>query len=38
MKYTFYGDANLDGQVNGTDYTAIDNDQLRTDRLEQRRF
>jgi hypothetical protein len=25
MKYTYFGDANLDGQVNGTDYTAIDN-------------
>ena len=25
MKYTYYGDANLDGMVNGTDYTAIDN-------------
>jgi alpha-amylase len=25
IKYTYYGDANLDGQVNGSDYTAIDN-------------
>ena len=25
VKYTYYGDANLDGQVNSTDYTMIDN-------------
>jgi hypothetical protein len=25
VKYTYYGDANLDGLVNGSDYTAIDN-------------
>ncbi len=25
IKYTFYGDANLDGVVNGSDYTLIDN-------------
>ena len=25
IKYTYYGDANLDGLVNGSDYTAIDN-------------
>jgi hypothetical protein len=25
IKYTYYGDANLDGQVDGSDYTKIDN-------------
>jgi hypothetical protein len=25
VKYTYYGDANLDGQVDGSDYTKIDN-------------
>jgi hypothetical protein len=25
VKYTYYGDANLDGVVNGTDYTLLDN-------------
>jgi hypothetical protein len=25
IKYTYYGDANLDGQVNSADYTLIDN-------------
>jgi CARDB/Dockerin type I domain len=25
VKYTFYGDANLDGAINGDDYTLIDN-------------
>jgi hypothetical protein len=25
VKYTYYGDANLDGQVDGSDYTLIDN-------------
>ncbi len=25
MKYTYFGDANLDGVVNGSDYTLIDN-------------
>jgi hypothetical protein len=25
IKYTYYGDANLDGQVDGSDYTLIDN-------------
>jgi autotransporter-associated beta strand protein len=25
LKYTYYGDANLDGQVNSTDYSLIDN-------------
>jgi autotransporter-associated beta strand protein len=25
VKYTYYGDANLDGTVNGSDYTRIDN-------------
>jgi hypothetical protein len=25
VKYTYFGDANLDGKVNGTDYTLIDN-------------
>ncbi len=25
VKYTYYGDSNLDGQVTATDYTAIDN-------------
>ncbi len=27
-KYTYYGDANLDGQVNSTDYTRIDSGYL----------
>jgi hypothetical protein len=25
VKYTYFGDANLDGQVDGSDYTKIDN-------------
>ncbi len=25
VKYTYYGDTNLDGKINGSDYTAIDN-------------
>ena len=25
VKYTYYGDANLDGQVDGSDYSRIDN-------------
>ena len=25
MKYTYFGDANLDGVVNASDYTLIDN-------------
>jgi hypothetical protein len=25
VKYTYYGDANLDGAVDGSDYTLIDN-------------
>jgi hypothetical protein len=25
VKYTYYGDANLDGSVNGSDYTLVDN-------------
>ncbi len=28
VKYTYYGDANLDGKVDGTDYTRIDNGYL----------
>jgi hypothetical protein len=28
IKYTYYGDANLDGRVNGTDYSRIDNSVL----------
>jgi autotransporter-associated beta strand protein len=28
VKYTYYGDANLDGQVNSADYTSIDNGYL----------
>lgn len=28
IKYTYYGDANLDGQVDGTDYSRIDNGYL----------
>ncbi len=28
LKYTYYGDANLDGQVDSTDYTLIDNAYL----------
>jgi autotransporter-associated beta strand protein len=28
VKYTYYGDANLDGQVDGTDYSRIDNGYL----------
>jgi autotransporter-associated beta strand protein len=28
LKYTYYGDANLDGQVDGTDYSRIDNGVL----------
>jgi autotransporter-associated beta strand protein len=29
IKYTYYGDANLDGQVDGSDYSLIDNGYLR---------
>ena len=28
VKYTYYGDANLDGHVDGTDYSRIDNGYL----------
>ncbi len=28
VKYTYYGDANLDGQVDGSDYSRIDNGYL----------
>jgi autotransporter-associated beta strand protein len=28
VKYTYYGDANLDGKVDGTDYSRIDNGAL----------
>jgi hypothetical protein len=28
VKYTYYGDANLDGKVNGSDYSRIDNGYL----------
>jgi hypothetical protein len=28
VKFTYYGDANLDGQVNGSDYSRIDNGYL----------
>jgi hypothetical protein len=28
VKYTYYGDANLDGKVDGFDYTRIDNGYL----------
>jgi hypothetical protein len=28
LKYTYYGDANLDGKVDGTDYSRIDNGYL----------
>jgi uncharacterized repeat protein (TIGR03803 family) len=28
VKYTYYGDANLDGKVDGTDYSRIDNGYL----------
>jgi autotransporter-associated beta strand protein len=28
IKYTYYGDANLDGKVNGSDYSRIDNGYL----------
>jgi len=28
IKYTYYGDANLDGQVDGSDYSLIDNGYL----------
>jgi hypothetical protein len=28
VKYTFYGDANLDGKVDGSDYSLIDNGSL----------
>jgi len=28
VKYTYYGDANLDGQVDGSDYSLIDNGYL----------
>ncbi len=29
VKYTYYGDANLDGKVNSSDYTQIDNGYLK---------
>jgi autotransporter-associated beta strand protein len=29
VKYTYYGDTNLDGQVDGTDYSRIDNGYLQ---------
>jgi hypothetical protein len=29
IKYTYYGDANLDGQVDGSDYSKIDNGSLQ---------
>jgi fibronectin-binding autotransporter adhesin len=39
VKYTYYGDTNLDGKVDGTDYARIDNGYLQqSDRLVQRRF
>ena len=28
VRYTYYGDANLDGQVDGSDYSLIDNGYL----------
>ena len=28
VKYTYYGDANLDGKVDATDYSRIDNGYL----------
>ena len=28
VKYTYYGDANLDGRVDGSDYSRIDNGYL----------
>jgi hypothetical protein len=28
LKYTYYGDTNLDGKVDGTDYSRIDNAYL----------
>ena len=28
MKYTYYGDANLDGKVDASDYSLIDNGYL----------
>jgi len=28
VKYTYYGDTNLDGKVDGSDYSVIDNDYL----------
>jgi hypothetical protein len=30
IKYTYYGDANLDGKVDGTDYSRIDNGSFMT--------
>jgi autotransporter-associated beta strand protein len=30
LKYTYYGDANLDGKVDSTDYTLIDNGYLNS--------
>ncbi len=30
VKYTYYGDTNLDGQVDGTDYSRIDNGYLNS--------
>jgi hypothetical protein len=30
VKYTYYGDANLDGKVDGSDYTRIDNGSLNS--------
>jgi fibronectin-binding autotransporter adhesin len=30
IKYTYYGDANLDGKVDGSDYSLIDNGYLKT--------
>ena len=41
VKYTYYGDANLDGKVDGSDYSRIDNaylQQTSPHRLVQRRF
>ena len=38
VKYTYYGDMNLDGKVDGSDYSRIDNGfLLKLTRLEQRR-
>ena len=30
LKYTYYGDANLDGKIDGSDYSLIDNASLQT--------